>query len=195
MTNVDPNLRKAAVLLRSLDADTAAVMLGQLSSEEAATIRAAMRAVGQVDTGRASRCCGRASRCSSDEAILRRTRAMLSLRFRRRIASESYERRVASAEHVEVVLTTSKRFEFLENAPTHALVPHLGSRACSNDCRCAFAFAAGASGRVLAALPEKVQAETVERLSTLGETDPECVSVLERELEAWAAQSRRFAER
>src|SRR5262245_8489387 len=50
MTNVDPNLRKAAVLLRSLDADTAAVMLGQLSAEEAATIRAAMRAVGQVDS-------------------------------------------------------------------------------------------------------------------------------------------------
>ncbi len=58
MTNVDPNLRKAAVLLRSLDADTAAVMLGQLSAEEAATIRAAMRAVGQVETGRASRCRG-----------------------------------------------------------------------------------------------------------------------------------------
>ena len=50
MTNVDPNLRKAAVLLRSLDTDTAAVMLGQLSAEEAATIRAAMRAVGQVET-------------------------------------------------------------------------------------------------------------------------------------------------
>src|SRR6476469_4941387 len=50
MTNVDPNLRKAAVLLRSLDADTATVMLGQLSAEEAATIRAAMRAVGQVDS-------------------------------------------------------------------------------------------------------------------------------------------------
>src|SRR3954462_9162468 len=50
MTNIDPNLRKAAVLLRSLDADTAAVMLGQLSAQEAATIRAAMRAVGQVAT-------------------------------------------------------------------------------------------------------------------------------------------------
>src|SRR3954454_22022132 len=51
MKNVDPNLRKAAVLLRSLDADTAAVMLGRLSTEEAATIGAAMRAVGQVETG------------------------------------------------------------------------------------------------------------------------------------------------
>src|SRR3954454_24066812 len=50
MTNVDHKLRKAAVLLRSLDADTAAVMLGRLSTDEAAKIRVAMRAVGQVAT-------------------------------------------------------------------------------------------------------------------------------------------------
>src|SRR3954465_7843557 len=51
MRNMEPNMRKAAVLLRSLDADTATMMLRQLSSEEAAAIRAVMRAVGPVEPG------------------------------------------------------------------------------------------------------------------------------------------------
>src|SRR3954468_15647073 len=47
-TTIDPNLRKAAVLLRSLDAETAAMMLGQLSAEEAAALRGAMRVLGSL---------------------------------------------------------------------------------------------------------------------------------------------------
>src|SRR6476646_1271018 len=49
MTTMDPNLRKAAVLLRSMDADTAAMMLAQLSSEEATTLRSALRSLGRVE--------------------------------------------------------------------------------------------------------------------------------------------------
>jgi flagellar motor switch protein FliG len=49
MMNMSANLRKAAVLLRGLDADTAAMLLGQLSAEEAAALREAMRGLGPVD--------------------------------------------------------------------------------------------------------------------------------------------------
>jgi flagellar motor switch protein FliG len=41
---------------------------------------------------------------------------------------------------------------------------------------------------VLAALPQKLQAETIERLSQLGESDPESVVVVERELAQWMAK-------
>src|SRR4051794_9768235 len=124
MMNVDPNLRKAAVLLRSLDADTAAVMLGQLSAQEAATIRAAMRAVGQV---------------AMDEqadvmAELRDARPAkhktygagdVELALSPAFVDERYDERAATAGLAEGAITTSKRFEFLESAPIHALVPHL----------------------------------------------------------------------
>src|SRR4051812_26388971 len=50
LPRIDPHLRKAAVVLRSLDADTAAMMLGQLSMDEAAAVRAAMRSLGPVDS-------------------------------------------------------------------------------------------------------------------------------------------------
>jgi flagellar motor switch protein FliG len=41
---------------------------------------------------------------------------------------------------------------------------------------------------VIAALPDKVQAEALERLAVLGETDPESVVVVERELASWLAR-------
>ena len=185
MTKVDPNLRKAAVLLRSLDADTAAVMLGQLSSEEAAKIRAAMRAVGQVD----------ADEQASVVAELRDTRP-----------TKQY---ASGAGDVELTLSTSftrgpfgghgansigaekissKQFEFLENAPIHALVSHLTREHAQTITVVLSHLPPERAAAVLAALPHKVQAETVERLSTLGETDPECVSALKRELETWAAK-------
>src|SRR4051812_49260026 len=114
MTNVDPNMRKAAVLLRSLDAETATMMLRQLSAEEAAAIRAAMRAVGPVE---------------SDEqadvvAELRRVRPArktsevgdVELALSSRFAAEAYSAAGDNRGPVESTEIDSKRFEFLENA-------------------------------------------------------------------------------
>jgi flagellar motor switch protein FliG len=185
MTNVDPNLRKAAVLLRSLDADTATVMLGQLSAEEAAKIRAAMRAVGQVDT-------------DDQAAVVAELRGARPLK----IASDAgdvelslsssfageFGERAAVRNAGDGLVNSSNRFDFLENAPTHALVPHLAREHAQTIAVVLSQLPPERAAAVLAALPQKVQAETVERLSTLGETDPECVSVLKRELEAWAAK-------
>lgn len=177
MTNVDHNLRKAAVLLRSLDSDTAAVMLGRLSAEEAAKIRGAMRAVGQVATSeqadvmaelRGARPATTASGAGDVELTLSSTYSGESSR--------------------EAVSTSAQRFEFLETAPTHALVLHLAREHAQTIAVVLSHLPPERAAAVLAALPQKVQAETVERLSTLGETDPECLSVLKRELETWASE-------
>ena len=187
MTNVDPNLRKAAVLLRSLDADTATVMLGQLSAAEAAKIRTAMRAVGQVATNEQA----------DVMAELRGARPTkqytsgagdVELALSSSFTSDPYGERAAFPTGVDGVVATSNRFAFLENAPTHALVPHLAREHAQTIAVVLSHLPPERAAAVLAALPQKVQAETVERLSTLGETDPECVSVLKRELESWAAQ-------
>ena len=186
MTNVDPNLRKAAVLLRSLDVDTAAVMLGRLSSEEAATIRAAMRAVGQVDTGDQAEVVAelRGTRPAKIASGAGDVELSLSSSF----TGESYGERTALSSTGGGFANSSNRFEFLENAPTRALVPHLAREHAQTIAVVLSHLPPERAAAVLAALPQKVQAETVERLSTLGETDPECVSVLKRELETWAAK-------
>jgi len=101
--------------------------------------------------------------------------------------SESYER-AAFSNVADSVTESAKRFEFLDNAPTRALVPHLAREHAQTIAVVLSHLPPERAATVLAALPQKVQAETVERLSTLGETDPECVSVLERELQTWAAK-------
>ncbi|HVT30063.1 MAG TPA: FliG C-terminal domain-containing protein, partial [Lacipirellulaceae bacterium] len=82
----------------------------------------------------------------------------------------------------------SKRFEFLDNAPTDALVPYLSREHAQTIAVVLSHLAPQRAAAVLAALPQKVQTATIARLSTLGETDPESVGVLQRELEAWAAK-------
>ena len=187
MTNVDPNLRKAAVLLRSLDADTATVMLGQLSAEEAAKIRAAMRAVGQVATDEQADVMAelRGARPTKQYAS---DAGDVELALSSSFTGEPYGERPAFSTMGGGTATGSKRFEFLENAPTHALVPHLAREHAQTIAVVLSQLPPERAAAVLAALPQKVQAETVERLSTLGETDPECVTALKRELETWAAQ-------
>lgn len=48
MTTSNANLRRAAILIRSLDADAAAKLLGQLSTAEAKSLRLAMQSLGSV---------------------------------------------------------------------------------------------------------------------------------------------------
>jgi flagellar motor switch protein FliG len=187
MTNVDPNLRKAAVLLRSLDADTAAVMLGQLSTEEAATLRAAMRAVGQVDSGEQADVVAelRGARPKKQHTS---AGVAVELDLSSSFASASDTDPVAMRMPHSAVADRSKQFEFLENAPTHALVTHLSREHAQTIAVVLSHLPPERAAAVLAALPQKVQVQTVDRLSALGETDPECVSALKRELETWATQ-------
>lgn len=185
MTNIDPNMRKAAVLLRSLDADTATMMLRQLSAEEAAAIRTAMRVVGPVESGEQA----------DVVAELRRVRPArnvpnsgdVELALSSVFASDAHGERDEFPNAIENT-ASSKRFEFLENAPTHALVPFLAREHAQTIAVVLSHLAPQRAAAVLAALPKKVQVETVERLSDLGETDPECVGVLVRELEEWVAK-------
>ena len=124
MTNVDPNMRKAAVLLRSLDADTAAVMLGQLSAEEAAAIRAAMRAVGQVETHEQADVMAELRGARPKKQFASHA-GDVELALSSSFAADLSEDRVAEMNAANSPVATSKRFQFLESAPIHALVPHL----------------------------------------------------------------------
>jgi flagellar motor switch protein FliG len=186
MTNMDVNLRKAAVLLRSLDADTAAMMLGQLSPEEVAAIRTAMRNLGAIESHEQADVMAELRRGHSLERASASGDVELSLSSS--VERETYTEPVRDSADVE----RSNRFEFLENAPTHALVPFLAREHAQTIAVVLSHLPPQRAAAVLASLPQKVQAETIERLSTLGDTDPESISVLERELECWASKREGF---
>lgn len=182
MTNAPLKLRKAAVLIRSIDADTAAGLLAQFSPEEAAKVRAAIRTLGPVD----------AEEQADVLAEFRRARPLAS-----QLAADGVELQLAStATHdadtalarIRAGEANGKRFAFLERAPIDALVAYLAREHVQTIAVVLSNLSPARAAVVLAALPEKLQADTVERLSALGETDPESVTVLEHELAAWLAQ-------
>ena len=181
MFDSSSNLRKAAVLLRSMDSETAGIMLAQLSSEEATALRAAIRELGTID----------ADEQSDVIAEFRRTRPAIPTRSQGGVELElsasvaALDTSVAHA--AEPAIGTAKRFEFLASAPTHALVPYLAREHAQTIAVVLSHLAPARAAAVLAALPNKLQAETIERLAALGETDPESVTALERELAAWMA--------
>ena len=181
MTTTQTNLRKAAVLIRSLDSDTAAIMLGQLSPEEATSIRAAIRGLGQIDSEEQEDVLAefRRTRPAVGSAASNGVELELSSHF---VDDESsirvdFEHRTAPAE----------RFQFLASASTNVVVRFLAREHSQTIAVILSHLAPARAAAVLAELPEKLQAETIERLSVLGETDPESVTVLERELAAWIA--------
>jgi flagellar motor switch protein FliG len=181
MTNTTSNLRKAAILIRSLDADSAAALLAQLSPAEAASVRQALRELGSIDPEE-----------QADLVVeFRRTRPLATEPSRRGVeltlstladAPES-----SSVGQSESRRDIAKRFEFLEKAPTNVLVSYLSREHAQTIAVLLAHLAPAHAAEVLSALPDKLQADTIERLSLLGETDSEVVAVLESELAAWAA--------
>jgi flagellar motor switch protein FliG len=177
MMNMSSNLRKAAVLLRGVDGDTAAMLLGQLSAEEAAALREAMRELGPVDP---------------DE------QADVLAEFRREkpLVAEPADRGVElslSATGEPIGASASKdledqqerRFEFLEGATASSLASYLAREHAQTIAVVLAQLPPERAATVLAALPEKIQGEAIDRLSNLGDTDSEAVAMLETELAAW----------
>lgn len=181
MLDANSNLRKAAVLIRSLDSDTATMMLGQLSPEEATAIRAAMRELGSLDP----------EEQADIAAEFRRTRPAIDR------AAEGVELSLSvpaihDAPHepthsIESGVSASRRFEFVAKASTSALVTFLGREHSQTIAVVLAHLTPERAAAVLGDLPEKLQADTIERLAALGEADPESVVVLERELASWLA--------
>jgi flagellar motor switch protein FliG len=173
------NLRKAAILIRSMDGETAAKLLGQLSSAEAKALRLAMQSLGSI-----------AADERNDVLIDFRQGTPLS-----RTASDggveiafSNEVAVAASAALPEARPATKPFEFLEQARIESLVPYL-AREQSQTIAVVLSYLPPArAADVLAALPARLQAESIERLSLLGETDPNSLHVLERELAAWLAR-------
>ncbi len=182
MTIANTQLRKAAVLIRSLDSDTAAMMLSQLSVEEAGAIRAAIRALGAVDP----------EEQADIAAEFRRTRPTLEnaehgveLALSSSTLQDVPHKQEETA--TQVPSSIGRRFEFVATASTGAMASFLEREHPQTIAVVLAHLSAERAAEILAALPEKLQADTIERLAALGEANPECVVDLERELAAWLA--------
>jgi flagellar motor switch protein FliG len=172
------------VLIRSLDADSAAKLLAQLSPEEAAAVRAALRELGSLDPDEQA----------DVVAEFRRTAPMIKEEVGVGVALELESSTHLEATDLPICLSDNqsassrKRFEFLDRTPVEDLVPCLAREHPQTIAVVLFYLPPSRAAAVLAGLPSALQAEAIERLSTLGDTDPDSLNVVERELGAWVAQ-------
>jgi flagellar motor switch protein FliG len=90
----------------------------------------------------------------------------------------------------QVARATAKPFEFLDNARIESLVPYLAREQALTIAVVLSYLMPDRAALVLAALPARLQVETMERLSALGETDRATLNVLERELAAWLSRQK-----
>jgi len=178
MTSLTTNLRKAAILMRSVDAETAASLLAQFSPAEAKSIRMAIQSLGRID----------ADERSDVAAEFRRVGSMVAEDPRRGVELDISSTATTGAARFSQDPSAGKPFEFLEQARAESLVPYLAREHGQTVAVVLSYLPPRRAAEVLAALPAKLQAETIERLTTLGETDPASLEVLERELAEWVAR-------
>jgi flagellar motor switch protein FliG len=182
VTNIAANLRKAAVFVRSLDADTATAMLAQLSSDETAAIRQAIRRLGPLDSDEQADVLAELRLgCSAKTGA---TTGGVELQ----LSADASGSELPDAVWNTLPAASGKRFEFLEDAPVGALVTCLAREHAQTIAVVLSHLQPARAAEVLALLPEILQADTIERLTELGESDPESVTALEKELADWVAK-------
>jgi flagellar motor switch protein FliG len=178
MSTLTANLRKAAILIRSLDADTAATLLGQLSPTEAKSLRMAIQSLGPIE----------ADERADVAAEFRRVAPVAAEDPRAGVEIDLSDTSASIAGSMQVARAATKPFEFLEHARIESLVPYLAREQSQTIAVVLSYLAPDRAALVLAALPARLQAETIERLSAQGDTDPASLHVLERELAAWLSR-------
>ncbi len=194
MSNLPANLRKAAVLIRSLDEATAERLLAALPPGDAAAVRAAVATLKDVDPEEQADVVAEMRRAAAVAGAGAATGVELSLSSR--LAGDAGKTLATSAVGWDELAerlsqsgtqTRDMRFGFLERAPTVSLVPYLAREHAQTIAVVLSYLAPARAAAVLAALPPQQQADTLERLNTIGETDPDSLKIVEQELAAWVA--------
>lgn len=184
MTNENA-VRKAAVLVRSLDPESVAALLARLSPAEARAVRAAVRELDEVTD-------------EDHEGILAELRGASpdrapdgGVEFELRgpatplgdaPTSEAPPRAPQSA------ATKPAPLSGLDEVDTESLVACLAREQPRTVAVVLSCLPPTRAAQVLAGLPEDHQAPALERLADLGEVDPDSLNVIAAEVEAWLAK-------
>ena len=193
------NLRKAAVLVASLDAERAAAVLGQMSPEQAQAVRAAVDTLGTPDP-------------IEQQAVIEEF-------FRLGPLVPDREPHGIELNHPQCSELTVPRTKRDENAPAGAPgsaasredSDEPGSRLKSASTESLAAFLSREQSQVvavvlsrlpsqraadvLAVLPAEVQIEAARRLSDLDQMAPEIVQEIEQSIESWLCEQDQTARR
>lgn len=196
MKDRQQNLRKAAILVASLDQDSADLLLSQMSVDQAATVREAIEELGPLDPEEQNEVIEEFFRIGplvpgkqppGIELDLSSTRQFK--RPEREIERPAFTQPESTRRH------DSPPFRFLQEASARTLAPLLQREHPQTVAVVVSHLPPDRAAQLLAALPPALQAEVARRLVDLEQADPEILREVERGLETWLSRQVRTDER
>ncbi len=187
-TEIDPGLRKAAILVASLDRDLADTMLEQLGPQRAGQVRQIMVEMDQIDPKEQRRVIDEFFRNEPAQQNARTSGVELAgIELDRRPMRRSPPTAVEPPQQIPLP-PDARPFHFLDDAEAAKLFRALeGERPQTIALVLSHLPAVGAS-QVLTRLPGALQADVLRRLVNLEETDPTILREVERALESRLSQ-------
>ncbi len=184
-TTPTPTLRKAAVLIRSLDAESAAVLLSQLSRKEAKAVRQAIRELGDVDPDEQEELRKALRKVDPRDELT--SNAGVEIAFSSDVTEPSTIDTVPPTTEVASAPShpTNQPFGWLEGGDMPSLAMMLEREHLSTVAVVLSHLPPDRASAVLSALPPNRRAAAIERLADLGESDRASLEVIERELADW----------
>jgi flagellar motor switch protein FliG len=187
MRNTHRNLRKAAVLVASLNDHNAAVLLAQITSAQADAVRQAIAGLGQLDP-------------DEQNDVIEEFFRIGPLVPDKQPAGIELDDRLPSHLSISPRCETATRdhcagdaspFRGLQEAPAQLLAPFLEREHPQTVAVVLSRLPAQRAAEILAGLPGELQIEVARRLVDLDEADPEILREVERGLESWLGQQER----
>jgi flagellar motor switch protein FliG len=184
MKDTRRNLRKAAMLVASLDERNAEALLAQMTPSQAQAVKRAIETLGPIDA------------CEQHDVIEEFFRVgplvpgkqpsgiELDDRLPRSLSISRPSERMPS----ESLTTDLPPFRFLHEAPAHSLTPFLEREHPQTVAVVVSHLPAERAAEVLAGLSGELQIEVARRLIDLDEADPEILREVEQGLEIWLGQ-------
>jgi flagellar motor switch protein FliG len=186
MSEARDNLRKAAILVASLDRHTADLLLEQMPAQQAQAVRDAVVALGETSLVEQRDVIEEFFQIGPFTGPLDDGGVELDASLARRLALDADRPLVGAA---------APPFGFLHQAPGAMLAPLLTRERPQTVAVILSHLPPEQAAAVLSALPPQSQREVASRLVDLDETDPELVREIERGLASWFAGNRQLQER
>jgi flagellar motor switch protein FliG len=185
------NLRKAAILVASLDADNAAALLRQMSAGQAQLLQKAIERLGPIDPDEQAEVIEEFFRIGPLIPVKEPSGIELDGRLPKYLSMPTHPEPAPRAEPQPDETRPAHGlppFRFLHEAPARSLAPFLEREHPQTIAVVVSHLPADRAAEILAGLPADLQVEVARRLVDLEETDPEILREVERGLESWLCE-------
>jgi flagellar motor switch protein FliG len=193
MNQLPPSLRKAAVLIASLDERTADAMLESMSADEAAKVRSALVTLGDIPADEQRRVLVEFFRRQGSPALATLSSDDVALELSSAVDAPATELKLYSPPRPEELPDSEPALAFLTRGPVAALAGVLRGEHPQTAAVVIAQLPPERAALVLEGLPASLATDALERMAWLGDIAAEVVTDLARELREQLAPHLRAA--